>query len=105
MYSIGTVMKLRPGGYAGYKKAHDEIWPELAELIVVAGVSMAIYKHGDLLFVHGVAATEDDWNSVKGEVVDRWHEFMTEYLQTDQSGKSDVTTLEESFAFGVFKSE
>ncbi len=96
-------MKLRPGGYAGYKKAHDEIWPELAELIASAGVSMAIYKHGDLLFVHGVAPTEADWLSVKGEVVDRWHVWMTEFLETDESGKSAVTQLEESFAFGVFK--
>ena len=55
MFSIGSVMTLKPGGYAGYKKAHDEIWPDLAEVISAAGVSMAIYKHGDLLFVHGVA--------------------------------------------------
>ena len=103
MYSTGSVMKLRPGGYAGYKKAHDEIWPELAEVIAASGVSMAIYKHGDLLFVHGVAANEDDWNAVKGDIVDRWHVWMTEFLETDETGRSAVTGLEESFAFGVFK--
>ena len=29
MYSIGLGLKLRPGSYAGYKKAHDEAWPDL----------------------------------------------------------------------------
>lgn len=103
MYSIGSVMTLKPGGYAGYKKAHDEIWSDLAGVISDAGVSMAIYKHDDLLFVHGVAPTEEDWHRVRGEVVDRWLEWMTEFLVTDESGKSVVTPLQESFSFGMFK--
>ena len=104
MYSVGSVMRLKPGGYAGYKKAHDEIWPELAKVISDAGVSMAIYRHGDLLFTHGVAASEEDWNAIGGEVVDRWFKWMTEYLETGESGDSIVTPLEEAFSFGMFKS-
>ena len=103
LYSIGSVMRLRPGGYAGYKKAHDELWPELAEVIAGAGVSMVIYRHGDLLFVHGVAPTEGDWHSVRGQVVDRWMEWMTDFLETDETGKSVVLALEQAFSFGIFR--
>lgn len=103
MYSIGSVMRLKPGGYAGYKKAHDELWPELAEVIAGAGVSMAIYRHGDLLFVSGLAPSQKDWDSVRGEVVDRWMEWMTEFLETDESGRSVVTPLEQAFSFGTFR--
>ena len=103
MYSIGSVMRLKPGGYTGYKRAHDEIWPDLADVISAAGVSMAIYKHGDLLFVHGIAPTEKDWHAVRGDVVDRWQAWMTEFHETDESGSSVVTPLEESFSFGVFR--
>jgi len=31
MYTIGLALTLRPGKYDGYKRAHDELWPELAE--------------------------------------------------------------------------
>ena len=105
MYSIGEVMRLRPGGYPGYKKAHDELWPELAELFSAAGVSMAIYRHGDLLFVHGVAPTERHWRSVGGEAVGRWLRWMTEFLETDESGALIVTPLEEAFSFGIFRAD
>jgi L-rhamnose mutarotase len=103
MYNVGSVMTLKPGAYAGYKKAHDEIWPDLAEVISGAGVSMVIYKHGDSLFVHGTAPTEDDWRKVRGDVVERWSAWMTEFLEIDELGASAVTRLEESFSFGIFK--
>ena len=102
LFSIGTVMRLRPGGYSGYKKAHDELWPELADVIAGAGVSMAIFRHGDLLFVHGVAPSEEAWHSVRGRAVDRWMEWMTDFLETDETGKSVVIPLEQAFSFGVF---
>ena len=37
-------MKLNPGMEAEYRRRHDEIWPELVELLHEAGVSdYAIY--------------------------------------------------------------
>ena len=102
MFSIGTVMTLKPGGYAGYKKAHDEIWPELAKLISDAEISMSIYKHENLLFIHAIAPSEDRWNSIGGQVTDKWYEWMTEFLVTGPDGKTIVTPLPEAFSFGIF---
>jgi L-rhamnose mutarotase len=31
-------MKLKPGTVAEYKRRHDEIWPELAQLLREAGI-------------------------------------------------------------------
>ena len=95
-------MTLKPGGFPGYKKAHDDIWPELAQLISNAGISMSIYRHGDLLFIHGIAPSEEKWNSIGGEVPEKWYEWMTEFLETDPKGKTIVTPLTEAFSFGEF---
>ena len=64
---------------------------------------MVIYRHGDLLFVHGVASSEEDWHRVRGEVVDHWMDWMTDFLETDESGKSVVIPLERAFSFGIFR--
>ena len=62
MYSIGIAMTLRPGAYDEYKKAHDELWPEIAESMSINDVSIAIYKFNENLIIHAVAPTEYDWN-------------------------------------------
>ena len=44
MYSIGLATTLRPGAYAEYKQAHDDLWPDLAATMADNNVSMAIYR-------------------------------------------------------------
>jgi L-rhamnose mutarotase len=39
MNTVAFTMKLKPGNQAEYKKRHDEIWPELSEVIRDAGIS------------------------------------------------------------------
>jgi L-rhamnose mutarotase len=47
------VMKLRPGHEAIYKQRHDELWPELAEMMRRDGIrNYSIYRHGLLLFAY-----------------------------------------------------
>ena len=38
-----------PGAHNGYKKAHDECWPEILERQRARGVGMVIYRWGDRL--------------------------------------------------------
>jgi L-rhamnose mutarotase len=106
MFSIGLSMRLNPGGYPGYKKAHDELWPEIAKSMADNSVSMSIYRFGDRLFLHAVAPTEADWlKSREDPNLERWSEFMTNYLESDGAGNIVFDILEEAFAFGMFKSE
>ena len=105
MYSFGMVMKLRPGCYDEYKKAHDELWPSLAEGMRANQVSMAIYRFGDRLFLHAVAPNEADWlASRKDPELDRWHEYMSTLLETDDDGNIQFESLSEAFSFGMFAS-
>jgi len=40
-------MHLKPGNEAIYKQKHDEIWPELLELMRRQGIrNYSIYRHG-----------------------------------------------------------
>lgn len=54
MYSIGLARVLRTGCYAEYKTYHDELWPELAKSMTDNDVSIAIFSHGEQLFVRPV---------------------------------------------------
>jgi L-rhamnose mutarotase len=49
------VMQLKPGFEAEYQKRHDEIWPELSELLHQAGVSdYSIFLEQSTLKLFGV---------------------------------------------------
>ncbi|MBM3265427.1 MAG: L-rhamnose mutarotase, partial [candidate division Zixibacteria bacterium] len=40
MKPVGLALKLRPGCYAEYKKRHDELWPELGDVMRENGIGM-----------------------------------------------------------------
>ena len=40
MVSMAVTFQLKPGFYDAYKKAHDELWPELVEAFRENGVNM-----------------------------------------------------------------
>ena len=104
MFSIGLVMKLKPEGYPGYKEAHDKLWPEIACSMGDNSVSMSIYRFEDLLFLHAVAPTEEDWEKSRAAPdLERWVEYMSEFLQSAEAGKVFFEELPEAFSFGLFK--
>ena len=106
MYSIGLAMTLCPDAYDEYKKAHDELWPEIADSMSVNDVSMAIYKFNENLIIHAVAPTEEDWDkSREAPILEKWFEYMSTLLVTDDSGDIIFEDLPEAFAFGIFKDD
>ena len=48
MWSKALTYQLKPGRYFEYKKAHDEVWPELAQAMTDNQVNMVIHHraHG-----------------------------------------------------------
>lgn len=84
MQRVAWVMRLRAGEEAAYKRKHDEIWPEMLELLGREGISnYSIYRHGQLLFAYferadGVAPpTEPD------PLLRRWQEWMAPHMETN----------------------
>jgi L-rhamnose mutarotase len=54
-------MKLNPGRAAEYKRRHDEIWPELTDLLREAGISdYSIHLDAETNFLFGVLWRRDD---------------------------------------------
>ncbi|MDA0746460.1 MAG: L-rhamnose mutarotase [bacterium] len=104
MYSSGMTFKLKPGNYEAYKKAHDELWPEMVEAMSKNEVNMVIYHYNDRLFLYLTAPSREHFErSHRGEVADRWTAYMATMMETDENGNSIVEELDQAFAFGDFK--
>ena len=106
MYSLGLAMKLRPGAYAEYRRAHDELWPEVAQSMTDNQVSMAICRYGESLVIHAVAPTEEDWlKSRQVPILEEWMAYMATLIETGADGQVDFEELEEAFSFGLFRQD
>lgn len=104
MFTLGLAMTLRPGAYAQYKLAHDQLWPELAAGMSANQVSMVIYRDGQRLFLFASAPSEEHWERSRGDpILARWDARMTELLETDERGGIAFTVLPKAFGFGEFR--
>jgi len=79
--------RIKPGAKQEYIKRHDEIWPELAELLKQAGIcNYTIFNTGDELFGYyecekGVTYAER--MQAESPIVDRWNEYMKDILELE----------------------
>lgn len=106
MYRIAQIFHIRPEMKAGYKKEHDEIWAELAEVIKNQGIkSYSIYfrKDGTLFSYIEVEDFEkflkNTKEASKTEVSLKWEKHMREYfIEVDGvTGAPVMEELEEVF--------
>ena len=79
-------MKLNPGFSEEYKKRHDELWPEMKDMLREAGVrNHNIFRHGLTLF--GYFETDDLKKSIKhitdSEINKKWGEYMSPIMKID----------------------
>ena len=104
MYTIGLALELKQGCFKEYKRRHDALWPEMEQMMLEQEISMAIYRFGDHLFVHGTAPTREQWESTRDtEVTLRWNEHMKEVLKCGEDGNLRFHDLDPAFFFGIFK--
>ena len=104
MYSTGQTYQLKPGFYDQYKKAHDELWPELAEAMASKGVNMVIYRYGDRLFLYATAPSQEHFEQSHADgKAQEWLEYMATMMVTGEDGKTVVEEMEMAFSFGAFK--
>ncbi|MEX0643138.1 MAG: L-rhamnose mutarotase [Pirellulales bacterium] len=103
MFSIGQLLKLKPGCEQEYKRRHDELWPEMAKAMHQAGVNMAIFLHDNLLFIFATATDQQSWEELdRNPVTPRWDKYMSDLLESDEHGKIFIKNLPQMFAFGEF---
>ncbi|WP_093155237.1 L-rhamnose mutarotase [Aliiruegeria lutimaris] len=94
-------MRLTPGCREEYQRRHDEIWPELEELLRGAGIldySIHLDPETNLLF--GVLWRTDDHRMdslPESPVMQRWWAHMADIMETGPDNKPVVTELETVF--------
>jgi len=104
MFTIALTMRLRPGALAGYRQAHDELWPEIARSMSDNGVSMAIYHEAGRLLLFATAPSEAHWDrSRQHPKLAEWDARMTAFLESADPGKIEFHLPEKVFGFGDLK--
>ncbi len=94
-------MKLKPGYEEEYKKRHDEIWPELEEVLSEAGIhDYSIFLDEETLTLFAVQKLEDDYNDedITGNpIVRKWWDYMEDIMETNPDNSPVTTPLKEVF--------
>lgn len=101
MQRLAFKMYLNEGQKAEYKKRHDEIWPELKQLLKDAGVkeySIFLDEETNLLFafqkVSGHGGSQDLGQT---EIVQKWWAYMADVMKTNPDNSPVSVELEEVF--------
>jgi L-rhamnose mutarotase len=94
-------MKLFPGFEAEYKKRHDELWPELQQLLKQTGISgYSIFLDPSTNDLFGVLNAEDPAaldNLPQHEVMQRWWKYMGDIMESNPDNSPVSFTLQEVF--------
>jgi L-rhamnose mutarotase len=94
-------MFLNPGKLADYKKRHDEIWPELVELLHKAGISnYSIFLDEDTHVLFGYLERCDDHGMdalPEQAVMKKWWAHMADIMRTNPDGSPVALALTDTF--------
>jgi L-rhamnose mutarotase len=94
-------MFLKPGMEAEYKRRHDEIWPELVELLHETGISeYAIYLDPDTNTLFGVLLRHNDHRMdslPEHPVMQRWWAYMADIMRTSDKNEPVAIPLNSVF--------
>jgi L-rhamnose mutarotase len=94
-------MKLKPGFVAEYKKRHDEIWPELADLISHSGVyDYSIFLDAETNTLFAVQKQSGDQSSQDlgtNPLVRKWWDYMSDIMEVNPDNSPVTIPLNEVF--------
>lgn len=94
-------MKLKPGYKAEYKKRHEEIWPELKQLLAEAGIreySIFLDEETHTLFaIQKLEGGYDDEGVSTHPVMQKWWEYMKDIMETNPDYSPVTVSLKEVF--------
>jgi L-rhamnose mutarotase len=94
-------MQLKPGFEAEYQKRHDEIWPELSQVLREAGVSdysIFLDPETGTLFATQKLAEDNTAADLPGDpVVRKWWDFMADLMETHPDNSPVCVPLPEVF--------
>ena len=97
METIAFKMKLKLGATDEYRRRHDEIWPELSDLLHELGVSdYSIFFDAETLDLFAVLNRADDHRMQDlpiHPVMQRWWTYMADLMETNPDRSPIVKDL------------
>jgi L-rhamnose mutarotase len=101
MKRLAFKMKLFPGKEAEYQKRHDEIWPELVDLLHENGISdYSIFLDQETLSLLGVLKIEDSAQIdllPESPVMKKWWAYMADIMESNPDNSPISVSLKEVF--------
>ena len=94
-------MHLNPGKTEEYRRRHDEIWPELVELLKAAGISdYSIWLDEDTNTLFAILkrpANHTMADLPTSPVMRRWWDYMSDIMASEPDGAPVAKPLEKMF--------
>ncbi len=101
MQRLAFKMKLFKGQEAAYQKRHDEIWPELSQLLKENGISdYSIFLEEETGFLFGVLKVEDPANMEvlpAQTIMKKWWAYMKDIMESNEDNSPVSVSLKEVF--------
>ena len=101
MQRVAFKMKLKPGFKDEYKKRHDEIWPELKQMLRDAGISdYSIFLDDETNTLFAVQKQSGDSSSQDLgtlPIVQKWWAYMADIMETNPDNSPVTIPLDEVF--------
>ena len=97
---IAFAMKLKPGCEAEYKKRHDEIWPELAQLLKDNGISdysIFLEEATNTLFAVQQQSGSSSQDLGTTAIVQKWWAYMADIMETNPDNSPVSIPLKQVF--------
>ena len=101
MIRKGFKMKLYPGMEAEYEKRHNELWPEMQDMIhEYGGRNYTIFLDRETLILYGYIEIGDvgKWDESEETTINRkWWDFMADIMETNLDNSPVSVDLQEVF--------
>lgn len=98
---VAFKMKLFPGQADEYKRRHDELWPDLKQLLKSAGIEDYIIfldeTNNDLVGVYKVSDPQKQKELAHHAVMKKWWAYMNDIMDTNPDNSPVVVSLKEVF--------
>tara|TARA_R110002033_G_scaffold69433_6_gene120802 strand:- start:5959 stop:6273 length:315 start_codon:yes stop_codon:yes gene_type:complete len=101
MKRLAFKMTLNAGQKEAYIKRHDELWPDLKQLLKESGVSeYSIFLDEETNTLFAFQKVLDDGGSqdlAKNDIVKKWWDFMADIMEVNPDNSPISKPLEEVF--------
>ncbi|HIR48052.1 MAG TPA: L-rhamnose mutarotase [Candidatus Caccousia avicola] len=101
MIRKGFKMKLYPGFEKEYEKRHNQLWPEMRDMIhEYGGRNYSIFLDQETLTLFGYLEIEDEekWNaSAQTAICRKWWDYMADIMETNPDNSPVSVDLQPVF--------